>query len=111
MKLWYICQWGNPDDGGDGPDTNCIVRAPDLQTAIVLAQDAFSRHYDKEQWRDCKADSVYLIGEDLSPSNEPKLITAIWIAHAYNLAGYKSWGRIFDTDQWEEHEKLYPPGS
>lgn len=107
MKLWIISQWGNKDDGGNGPDTNCIVRAPTLEKAASLAEDAFKwKDFPHSPYNDGKANNIHLMGDDGS-NKEAKVIIPIWIAHAFNFGGYEGWGRN-DNDQWEEYKKLFP---
>lgn len=111
MKLWHIAQWGNPKDGGDGPDTNCIVRAHTLEGAIVMAEDTFSNPYravNTEVWRDGKADVAYLMGEDASDKEEERVVIQVWIAHAFNFPHYKGWARDYQTNEWISHDVLYP---
>lgn len=111
MKLWHIAQWGNPKDGGNGPDTNCIVRANTLEGAIVMAEDTFGnahRTVMAEVWRAGKADVVYLMGEDASDKEEERVVIQVWVAHAFNFPGYKGWGRDYSTNEWVSHDVLYP---
>jgi hypothetical protein len=107
MKLWHIAQWGNPDDGGNGPDTNCIVRANNLSSAIKIAENAFGSPY-RPSWREGKADVVYLMGEDSSDKTDERVVIQVWVAHTFNFPHYKGWGRDYTTDEWESHDILYP---
>jgi len=107
MKLWHIAQWGNPKDGGDGPDTNCIVRAPDLESAIKMAEEAFSAPF-RTVWREGKANVVYLMGEDEAQKPEPRIVIQVWVAHAFNFPHYKGWSRDIITNEWKSHDELYP---
>lgn len=105
MKLWHISQWGNADEGPNGRDTNCIVRAPNLETAIKLAESEF----EYLDWKDGQCDVAYLIGEDYLLDDQPKVIIGDWIAHAYNLGGYTSWHRHPVSEKWMSEEDLFGP--
>jgi hypothetical protein len=105
MKLWHVAQWGNHEDGGNGADTNCIVRAPDLKTAINIAEDHFDGVMD--EWNNGVADVAYLLGDDCSPLEEAKVVVRLWIDHAFNLGHYDSWHRDYDTGEWVDAEAMY----
>lgn len=112
MKLWHIAQWGNSAEGVNGHDTQCVVRAHDLMSAIQLAELMFSYHLPI--WKNGKANVVYLLGDDGNFDIEEKLIIPIWIKPAYNLGGYDSWNYDFESQTWisfkeieKENEKLY----
>lgn len=102
MKLWHIAQWGNADEGGNGQDINCIVRADDLETAVEIAELNFE-HLD---WKDGQCDVIYLMGEDTLNDDKAKIIVYPWIANAFNLGGYPSWHRDSDN-KWLTSEEMY----
>ncbi len=103
MKLWHVAQWGNLDEGANGQDTNCIVRAPDLETAVKIAQNNF----EYLDWKDGECDVVFLMGEDNIEDDTAKIVIRDWIANAFNLGGYPSWHRDLDTGKWLTAEEMY----
>ena len=105
MKLWHVAQWGNREEGGNGWDTQCIVRANDLPSALTIAE----LHFDQfdHGWRDGKADVVYLMGDDGSVGDEPKLIVPIWIKPAFNLGRYPSWHFDLESKEWKDSKTMY----
>lgn len=106
MKLWHIAQWGNQKEGGNGWDTQCVIRANDMQAALAQAEIHF--YQNDPNWRDAKADLVILIGDDGLVSDEgPKLIIPIWIKPAFNLGKYQSWHRDYETNEWLDTKAMY----
>lgn len=103
MKLWHVAQWGNADEGPNGQDTNCIVRAPDLETAIKLAE----KEFEYLDWKDGVCDTAWCMGEDYLLDDDPRVIVQDWIAHAFNLGGYPSWHRDLDTGKWLTEAEMF----
>lgn len=108
MKLWHACQWGNREDGVNGWDTQCIVTAIDLKSAVEKAEFHFQQ-MDRcgTTYRDGRADSIYLMGDDGRPDGEPQLVTRIWVDAAANLMRYPSWHRHPETNEWIDHKTMY----
>lgn len=105
MKLWMVSQWGNTEDGPDGHDTNCIVRAPELATAVKLAEEYFSRMY--KAWKNGQADVAILMGEDSSTKDDAKVVVYSWINPAFNNAHYPAWYRHHETNEWVDQKTMY----
>lgn len=105
MKLWHIAQWGNPKDGGNGWDTQCIVAAPDMQAAIKFGQDCIQRH--NGDYRCGKADTIYHMGDDGRPDGEPVLVVRVYIDVAMNLGRYPAWHRQHETDEWLDTKTMF----
>lgn len=112
MKLWHIAQWGNKKDGPNGHDTQCIVAAVDLKSAVEKAELHISHMFDNSSYRDGKADAAYLLGDDGKPDGEPQLVIRPWVDFADNLGHYPSWHRRYwDTGEWADTESIYGPDS
>jgi hypothetical protein len=105
VKLWHVAQWGNPKDGPDGWDTQCIVAAPNMQAAIQFGQERFRDQ--NGEYRDNKADTIYHMGDDGRPDGEPRLVTRVYVDVAMNLGGYPAWHRKWDTDEWLDTATMY----
>src|SRR5208283_210207 len=102
MKLWQVIQWGNIKDGGNGPDTQLIVSAVDIEAAVAEAKIRFEYHhsYDhKKLWKEY-ADAVYLLGQDDRPDGNPIVIVPIWVANAFNMAYNASWHCDYESKEW-----------
>lgn len=100
MKLWRVVQWGNPVEGGNGADTQCIISAPSMKEAIQKGEEVF---LDKSpNYMNGKAHNVQLLGQDDRPDGPPVVIIWCWEQAAINHARNPSWGRIFDSDEWEQ---------
>lgn len=107
MKLWQIIQWGNPKDGGDGPDTQCVVSAMHMKDAISKAKDHLHQHnqFPKKDWTD-EVDMILLLGEDQRPNGDPILVIPVWVAHAFNMANSPSWHRASNGNWMTHAEKI-----
>lgn len=105
MKLWHVAQWGNREQGGNGWDTQCVVRANDLTSAIKKAEFHFDQ-FDPG-WRDGKADAVYLMGDDGTVGEKPELIIPIWLKPAFNLGKYPSWHFDHESKTWVDSKILF----
>ena len=105
MKLWHVAQWGNTEEGPDGHDTNCIVRAPDLAMAVKLAEEHFG--YMWNAWKKGQADVAYLLGEDSNPNDGAKVIIYNWINPAFNMAHNPAWYRHHETNEWLDQKTMY----
>ena len=114
MKLWQVVQWGNQDEGPDGCDTQCIVSAIDMQSAITKACIHFDQlnTYGKQTvWREYKAgkaDVIWSLGADDKPDGEAILIVSIFVKPAHNLGRYHAWYRHPDTNKWLPQKEMYP---
>lgn len=106
MKLWHVTQWGNVIDGVNGWDTQCIVSASTMEAAIEKGEIHIS-DYGSGKYRDGKADTIYLLGDDNRPDGEPKLVVRVWVAFADNLGHYPSWHK--HEDKWIDSKTLYEP--
>jgi hypothetical protein len=105
MKLWHVAQWGNKDEGGNGDDTNCIVRAPDLKSAIDFAENYFNMQ--GHGWKNGEADVAYLMGEDCSDDDKTQLVVLIWRNPAFNMLDYPSWHRHPVTNEWGDTKSIF----
>ncbi len=110
MKLWQVIQWGNIEDGGNGPDTQCIISAPDLQSAVREGEARLYNYhsFSDKGWKD-DADVVYLLGEDHRPDGEAVVIVPVWVQNAFNMAGNPSWHRDYESKVWKTREEMYGP--
>jgi hypothetical protein len=104
MKLWHVVQWGNEMEGGNGEDTNCLVRAPDMEIALALAYEHFNFH--SLGWKNGICDVIMLLGED-SLDDEAKVVMYKWKAHAFNPAKYPSWHRDPHTGEWTDDKTMF----
>jgi hypothetical protein len=106
MKLWQVVQWGNKEEGADGWDTQCVVAASDMMSAITKAELHFSQYYSN--YREGKADMILLLADNaLTDSQESVLIIPIWIKPSYNLGKSPSWHRRNETNEWLSHKDMY----
>jgi hypothetical protein len=117
MKLYHIAQWGNArDNNGNEPDTNVIVRANDLLSAVKLAEEAFKWYNEQYITKDTythylfgKCDVAFLLGKD--NKKDSKVIINPWIAHAFNHGGYEAWYRSYenetDDETWITQKEMY----
>lgn len=103
MKLWHVAQWGNKDEGGNGPDTQCIVRADDMMKAIEIAE----AHLAWWQFKGGQTDVVFLLGDDGVTNGEPMVVIRGWIDNALNMGNYPSWHRDLDTGEWIDHITMF----
>lgn len=119
MQLWQVIQWGNIVEGGNGPDTQCIVSAIDMQAAIKEGEARIEQHnyYMRsmpshgaaiQDWKS-RADVVYRLGDDPRPNDNPVVIVQVWVAHAFNMAHSPSWHREYDTNNWMTSEEMFGP--
>jgi hypothetical protein len=107
VKLWQVVQWGNVEiDGADGAaDTQCLVSAIDLPSAVLAAEAAFRARYEAAwqrppaRWRG-QIGCVYLIGADFRPNGEAVIITSIRIAPALNMGRNACWLRDSEAGEW-----------
>lgn len=108
MKLWFVIQWGNKDDGPNGWDTQCIVTAADMKQAIEKAQLHFTQFGNPlDPYRGGKADAINLMGEDGRPDGEPQLVVRIWVAFGDNMMHNPAWFRHPETDEWLDQKTMY----
>ena len=103
MKLWHVAQWGNKDEGGNGRDTQCVIRSNDMMSAIAQAQI----HLSAYGWRDGQADIIILLGDDGLTDQETKIVIPVWFNPAFNLGHYLSWHRVHGTDEWVDTKTMY----
>lgn len=106
MKLWHIAQWGNKKTGPDGLDTQCIVSAVDLKSAVEKAELHIPYQYDSYSYRNGKADVAYLLGEDSRPDGDPQLIVGVWVDMACNLTHNPAWFRQYESDEWVDQKTM-----
>lgn len=97
MKLWHVSQWGNIK-GPNEPDTQCIVRAPDIISAIALATKEFAGMV--EAWKNGECNIIILLGEDVLSDAGARVVVRPWIANVIYLEEYPSW--IRDDNSWEK---------
>lgn len=102
MKLWRIAQWGNPKEGPNGHDTQCVISAVDMKSALDKATELFGSGYQKGQ-----ADFVMLMGTDPRPKGEAVVVIVPWVAPAFNLAHDPGWLRHPNTRAWVPAEDAY----
>lgn len=108
MKLWHVIQWGNKDDGPNGWDTQCIVAATDLKSAVDKAQlhiGDFGNGY-----RDRLADTAHHIGDDGKPDGEAQLVIPVWVAVGINMRRIELWHRHPLTNEWVDHKTMFGDG-
>ena len=103
MKLWRVAQWGNVNEGGNGEDTNCIVRANTMDSAIKITEEYFNQ-WGKNAFKHGITDCVMFLGEDASPLTEEKVVVRKWLEHAINLAEYPAWTREWNTNVWVSND-------
>lgn len=103
MKLWHIAQWGNKQDGIDGYDTQCIISSNDMLEAVEIAE----LHMSCLDWKDGKADVIYLIGDDGCADHVTRLVIDVWINPASNRGCYPSWHKDHVANKWIESETIY----
>lgn len=103
MKLWHVAQWGNKDEGGNGPDTQCIVRANDMMKAIKIAEE----HLAWWQFKNGETDIVMLLGDDLDNDGDEMVVIRGWIDNALNMGDYPSWHRDYHTGEWLDAKTMY----
>lgn len=106
MKLWHVAQWGNKEEGGNGLDTQCIIRSNDMMSAIAQAQI----HFAVWDWRDGQSDIIILLGDDGTIGDETKIVVPVWLNPAFNLGHYPSWHRVYGTDEWADTKTMYGEG-
>lgn len=107
MKLWQVIQWGNPDEGGNGKDTQCIVSAKDLSSAVEKGFLHIERYNEGiENW-ETRIDTVRLLGQDDRPDGEPILIVGVWLAHAQDMPGNASWHQSHRTKEWLTTKEMF----
>jgi hypothetical protein len=105
MKLFILSRWGNPfdDDGPDGSDTNILVRAPDMKTATMLADERFHR-IPKE----CEglspvanfAQCLRQVGED-PIAKTASVVHGPWIEPMLlQVSSYPAWHRADPEENW-----------
>jgi len=106
MKLWFIGQWGNHEEGTDGKDTQCVIRGNDMMRVIKSAEECFQIY---REYRGGRADFIFLLGEDgLDDDGKEALIIPVWIGYCFNLGNLPLWHRRYwDTDKWESTKTLY----
>ena len=109
MKLWHVAQWGNPQDGPNGHDTQCVIAAPDLETAIKFGSECIERRNGK--FRDGLADVIYFLGEDGGLDSEPpQLVIRVWVAIADNMRHNPAWYRKYwegNGTEWGTELEIY----
>lgn len=101
MKLWQVIQWGNPKEGPDGKDTQCLVSAKDLESAIAIGEFHI-RLQNGETYRNGRAHCVILLGHDDMPDGEAVLLTIPWLNAGFNLGRKPAWHRSYDGGEWEK---------
>jgi hypothetical protein len=117
MQLWQVIQWGNIVEGGNGPDTQCIISAVDMQAAIKEGEFRIEHHNlyiesmpsKRPAIRDWpnRADVAYLLGQDHRSDGDPIVIVPVWVAHAFNMAHSPSWHRHHHDSVWMTQKEMY----
>lgn len=102
MKLWHIVQWGNPQEGGNGDDAQCIVSASSFEEAVSFGEQHF-QDYDKD-YMDGKCNVVHLIGQDERPDGKPVMVIYRWVQSAVNPSKMPCWYRHDNSSIWEKIE-------
>ena len=72
MKLFEVTRWGNTVDGGNGPDTNYLVRAHDHEEAASLVRD-----------REPGLDLITELGVCSGTVDAPLVLRGPYIQHAH----------------------------
>lgn len=118
MKLWHIAQWGNArDNDGNEPDTNVVVRANDLLSAVKEAEYNFkwwnSQYLTKDTYSRYKKGTpsvAYFIGNEARERDESddkaQVVMRPWIDNALNLGGYEAW-YLDEKNNWLTQEERY----
>ena len=96
MNIYFVTSWGNETDGGDGPDTNILVSASDLDACIAVA-DRWLASYS------ASADSIKLLGVN-SEVSEECVIHGPWIATSITNGGFAALYRECDWQASEEDQ-------
>lgn len=107
MKLWHVIQWGNKNEGGNGPDTQCVVSAPDMSAALEKANYHFLQYnlkIDGTVWKD-NADVIRLLGKDDLPDGPHVLVIPVWISHAFNMNNVPTWHS--NKGMWVDEKILF----
>ncbi len=102
MKLGHVVQWGNPEEGGNGDDTNCIVSATSFEEAIKTAEQHFQDFH--KTYMNGKCQIVHELGQDNRPDGAAVIIIHRWIQCSANIAKMPYWHRNETTDIWERYD-------
>jgi hypothetical protein len=106
VKLWHVAQWGNEKTGVNGYDTQCIVSAIDLPSAVSRAEKHFAEEVS-HPYKGGVSDVALLIGEDTKPDREAVLVFGAWIGIADNKMHYPAWYRHPETNEWLDQKTMY----
>lgn len=98
MKLWHIVQWGNPKEGGNGDDAQCIVSASSFEAAVKKGEEHF-QSYDP-LYMDGRCQIVHLMGQDDKPDGVPVMVIYRWLQPSVNPGKMPLWLRE-NGDVWE----------
>lgn len=103
MKLWHVVQWGNPIDGGNGDDAQCIISASTFDSAVAFAEQHFQEY--NPTYMDGKCHVVHLLGQDDKPDGEPVMVIYRWLQPAVNPSKMPYWYRYENTAVWLENKE------
>lgn len=81
--------------------------------ANYIAKGEFHIEQQNGDFREGKADVIYLMGDDGRPDDEPRLVIRPWIDPAMNFSHYPAWYRCYwdevNPNKWEDQETVYGP--
>jgi hypothetical protein len=100
MKLWHIVQWGNPEEGGDGDDAQCIISASSFESAVIMAEQYFQDY--NPTYMNGKCHVVHMMGQDDKPDGAAVMVIYRWLQPAVNPSKMAYWYRHIHSDEWEE---------
>jgi hypothetical protein len=100
MKLWHIVQWGNPEEGGNGDDAQCIVSATSFEAAVKMGEQHFQDY--NPSYMDGKCHVVHLMGEDDRPDGDAVMIIYRWLQPAINPSKMPYFHRHENSNEWEK---------
>lgn len=102
MKLWHVVQWGNPEEGGNGDDAQCIISASSFEEAVAFGEEHF-QGYNKE-YMSGRCHVVHLLGQDDKPDGKPVMVIYRWLQPSVNPSKMPFWLRELNSDVWEKIE-------
>jgi hypothetical protein len=100
VKLWHVVQWGNPEEGGNGDDGQCIISASSLESAVARAEQHFQDYNPSYMAGKCHI--VHLLGQDDRSDGEAVMINYRWLQPAVNPGKLPTWHRHENSEIWEK---------
>ncbi len=113
MKIFIAVRWGHDEspEGGNGEDTNFLVRANDRDEAAAIVDSflKYSLHHNKV---DPICNVIIELGSDYGGGTESAILHGPWYSffHMNCPRDYTSWIREDHTgNKWMDYDELYPP--